>query len=257
MANTNTTPRSANYSPAAVLGAIATILIVSGLLAFASSNVKEATANELKNRVVPGNISVVGTAKVRQWQGDGFTLQVPAAWPLITDGIPKGCTESCVPLHRWSGVAGTQQSSTDGQANACVPQGICAELFTYPPPTGNRSGSSDDVRAVWNDSFAQQRLNADPAPRYLDYGGVTAKGGRWVARAQSRIGGNLQTSYLFATCQPGAVGLKAKADRYWELRLTAPADAVPTFQFYDLLASLQTELPSPARHQDCTFAVKS
>ncbi len=257
MAST-TAPSTSNYSAAAIVAALAGIVAIVVGLAAASMNVKESTARELAYRVVAGNISVVGTARVRLWQGDQFTVQVPAGWKLIADGLPAGCTKEssdCAAVHRWQGLTTGTVIGAGSQTN-CTAQGICVELWSYPARATERTGNAEDVRGVWERSFATQRQNADVQPRYLDYGGVTAKGGRWVARAQSRVGANLQTSYLFATCLPGSLGRKAQADRYWELRLTAPADAIPTFQFYDLIASLQPEAPSPRRGQDCTFAVK-
>lgn len=257
-------PRSANYSSATIFAAGFGLIALLAVLGVLSAVVRDANADALEDKVVPGKISVVGAAKVRTWQSKGFEVQVPAGWGNIATGpvaYDKSGYDRLTPeqraerdlwndtrnlvIHRWQS---TLAPSTGGD---CLRGTLCAEIQVE-NPVETKSKANKSVK-----QFAVERLSDSRAAdelKFIDLGPVTARGGRWVWRWSAELGGQRHTIYFFATCQSGRVA------QYYQVVFRAPAGAEVKEQFADLLASITTELPSQPRSdsdrpRDCSDVV--
>ncbi|MBJ7469892.1 MAG: hypothetical protein JHD16_01255 [Solirubrobacteraceae bacterium] len=259
----STPPRSASYSSATIFASGFGLLLLLALLGVLSLVVRDANADALQDKVVPGKIGVIGAAKVRTWESKGFDVQIPAGWGNIATGPVElantGDLARLTPtqraarertfaarrlvVHRWQGTLDAQPGETE-----CRLGTICAEIQV-------EQGYGRRDRTV--KKFATERVTEyadDKNLRFIDLGPVTARGGRWVWRWSARLGDQERTAYFFATCQGGRVA------QYYQVILRAPAAANVEDQFADLLASVQTDLPSQprgerGRDRDCSDVV--
>ncbi len=256
-------PRSATYSNATIFASGFGLLLLFALLGVLSVVVRDANADALVDRVVPGKISVVGAAKVRSWESKGFQVQIPAGWGNIATGKVDientGDLAQLDPedraarlrqfearrlvIHRWQGTLDAPAGVTDCQGGT-----VCAEIQVE-QGYGRRDRT---VREFATDRVAEYANDKDL--RFIDLGPVTARGGRWVWRWSARLGDQERTAYFFATCQG------ARVAQYYQVILRAPAAAKVQEQFADMLGSITTDLPSQprgerGRERDCSDVV--
>jgi hypothetical protein len=188
-----------------VVGSIAAILAAGGVLALGVSATDRSTSGNADITVEPGKISVVGNAKVRKWDGQTFSMEVPLKWARTYSG--KATDEAGGPpfqFHAWTrpapGADG-KDARLRGNPDWSVARPAADARITLEIRPATSSGSSR-TRAT---TLARQ-LSADPGYRFGDLGPVTiggegASSGRYAWRLNMATAGDLESHYFFTTCE--------------------------------------------------------
>ena len=235
-------PTNSSYGTRTLALAAGALIALAALLAGLGVVVHNATSRGADDNVYPGKISVIGAAKVREWDGRNFTLSVPASWGQIATGpeIFKNASQQHfkpdVQEDIWEGQPSQAKPST-----TCDPKLPCLDL-QIERPTKAHALPTAAAYAHQQASFARQNPNS----HYIDLGPVTTGGEhRWVWRWLSQTGQRESRSSIFVTCSHGAPA------ELWQVTTSAPIGASPTAAFSQILDSIHSSLPTQPRDGDC------
>lgn len=220
------------FSPLALVGAGLTLAVLFATLFVLGNVVHDANAEQRETDVLPGKVSVVGAAKVRDWSTaglSGFTIQIPAGWSNIATGLAKdpktGEEQENNVVHVWHG-----RRDEPVTPAACDKDVACLRITVNRRRDDKGRIASAEEAARLSQCDAQRHRSY----KYRDLGPVTTLGGRrawrWVfdQRDLEKI------TYFFNTMADG------KRDALWTVQTWAPAGTYADQQFATTLNSLTT-----------------
>lgn len=222
-----------------IVGALAAILLAAGLLTIGVTSTKRSTSGNTDVAVEPGKVSVVGSAKVRQWNGQTFAIDVPLQWAKIYSGPADGAQ-----VHAWalpSSAAGSGAKGINSPRWSNARRVAAARMIlriAEPKFSTTRAGSVARTAA-------RSVPSADPAVRFGDLGVVTlpASDGR-AARSVWRLGlsaaGDSESRYYFTTCDRG------RPRETWQVVFDRTSVRDQQAALQSLLGSLKTTFPVAA-----------
>lgn len=223
----------------AIIGAGLGLLALFGTLFVLATVVSDTNAEVRETKVLAGKVSVIGTAKVRDWSTSLFAMQVPADWANIATGQAldeKGGDLEGNYIHTWQG-----NREVPARGGACDDDVECLSIQI--DQEGFR-GKLDSPRQA---ALREQRRVKEETKGYLyrDLGPVTSLGGRWTWRWVYDQGGREHVNYFFATCADG------KPNAVWTVRTSAPEGEYPYEEFSNALGSMTTADASEPASGDC------
>lgn len=224
-----------------VVGSVAAILAAAGILALGVSATERGTTGNADVAAKPGKVSVVGDAKVRQWDGRTFSIDVPLRWVPVFSGTDPNVRSTQV--HSWALPAAGVKAS-DSRLNApdwatakkAADARIVLEIGT--------AASASPTVADRNAALVKGRtLAKEPAYRFGDLGPVTLTAGgpapgRYAWRLNMAAADNLESHYFFTTCDAG------RPREAWHLVFNRRSVRATQATLQNMLASIQTTFPS-------------
>lgn len=240
MSTSATAARHGDGGGLRVVGAAAALLAAAAVLFVGVSASERETAGSSDVPVEPGKVSVVGNAKVRRWEGQTFSIEVPLEWVKTFSGTVNRQNASDFQRHAWAlpaaGVAADDERlGVDdwGSAKSAAEARMRVEIAPYETTANSRLAA----RKLASD------LAGDSRYAYGDVGTVTLAGadgavGRTAWRLNVTTAGNRETHYFFSTCDAG------KPREAWHITFDRRSvrDMQPTLE--SMLASIDTTYPA-------------
>lgn len=224
-----------------VVGSVAAILAAAGLLALGVSAAERETTGNTDVAAKPGKISVVGDAKVRQWDGQTFSIEVPLQWIRVFSG--NGPSARSTQVHSWA-LPAAGVTASDPRLNApawATARGAANARIIL--EVSNAPSLSSTV-ANRNAALVKARtLAAQAKYRYGDLGPVTlasngTHSGRYAWRLNVAAAGDFETHYFFTTCEAG------RPREAWHVVFDRRSVRETQATLQNMIASIDTTFPS-------------
>jgi hypothetical protein len=190
-----------------ILGAAAALLVAAATLAGASSVPISRASRPPDAGVLAGKVSVVGDAKVRQWTGRTFSIEVPLKWMLVRQDKARS-------VYVWGLLRAGQQLNDSDVATRAASESwttagrpLSARIRVSESLTG--PGANAAAIALRTAPTADGGTNAD---YWIDTGSVrfsppvnrsharSRARSPLAFRTQLRVADSVQSDYFFSTC---------------------------------------------------------
>lgn len=224
------------------VASIGALLAAAALLALGVS-VSERDADGPTNvAVVPGKVSVLADAKVREWQGQTFSIEVPLEWERTLSAVAEVQDGTQFQRHQWAlltaGDAATASKEDWLSAASAAKARLNVDIRRY----------ADEFSAErWARDTADIK-SAAPGYRFGDVGpiaigaGPDGTGGRDGWRLNVAAADQLESHYFFVTCD----GETPREAWHVTFNRESVADQQPALQ--STLASLRTDYAGASRN---------